>query len=87
MSNSVAAILRTILQPATGLSSGLSTAFISLGSAVDQMKAKQESMSKEIEQVRRMTRTNWIMEPQLLKERRIAELEKYCRALLELEVW
>ncbi|VDM67027.1 unnamed protein product [Strongylus vulgaris] len=34
-----------------------------MGSVIDQLNSKQELMSKEIELVRRMAKTNWLMPP------------------------
>lgn len=61
MASTVANTLRSILLPDSGLSSELTTAIISLGTAVDQIQKKQEATDKELELVRKMARTNWLM--------------------------
>ncbi|RCN26033.1 hypothetical protein ANCCAN_28247 [Ancylostoma caninum] len=60
-SSNVAATLRSILTTDNNLSSELSTALISLGSVIDQIQTKQQEAVKELELVRRMSRTNWLM--------------------------
>ncbi|RCN31959.1 hypothetical protein ANCCAN_22249 [Ancylostoma caninum] len=60
-SPNVAAALRTILNSDSNISNEMSTALMSLGSAIDQIKNKQMEATKELELVRRMARTNWLM--------------------------
>ncbi|EYC38453.1 hypothetical protein Y032_0715g1770 [Ancylostoma ceylanicum] len=60
-SSNVASALRSILTTDNNLSSELSTALISLGLAIDQIQTKQQETLKELELVRRMSRTNWLM--------------------------
>ncbi|RCN52023.1 hypothetical protein ANCCAN_01811 [Ancylostoma caninum] len=60
-SYAVTSALRSILEPNSNIGSELSTALVSLGSAIDQIGTKQETMEKDLELVRRMTRTNWLM--------------------------
>ncbi|KAL6741570.1 hypothetical protein Aduo_014809 [Ancylostoma duodenale] len=60
-SPNVAAALRTILNSDSNISNEMSTALMSLGSAIDQIKNKQVEATKEPELVRRMARTNWLM--------------------------
>ena len=61
MASTVANTLRSILIPGSGLSNELSTALISLGTAVDQLQKRQDASDKELELVRKMARTNWLM--------------------------
>ncbi|VDK83494.1 unnamed protein product [Cylicostephanus goldi] len=59
--NSVAATLRSILPPNGNISNELSTALMSLGSSIDQIRNKQDSMAKDIELVRKLARSNWLL--------------------------
>ena len=58
---SVANTLQSILLPASNLSSELSTALLSIGTALDRLQKKQDAYDKDLELVRRMARTNWLM--------------------------
>ncbi|CAJ0591325.1 unnamed protein product [Cylicocyclus nassatus] len=57
----LAATMRSILDGDHNLSTELTTALVSLGSAVDQIKTQQENSAKELELIRKMTRTNWLL--------------------------
>ncbi|CAJ0606686.1 unnamed protein product [Cylicocyclus nassatus] len=59
--NSMANTLRSILAPGNNLSSELSTALISIGTSIDHMRTKQDALSKELELVRKLSRSNWLL--------------------------
>ncbi|CAJ0591356.1 unnamed protein product [Cylicocyclus nassatus] len=58
---SVAATLRSILPPNGNISNELSTALMSLGSSIDHLRNKQEAMAKDLELVRKLARSNWLL--------------------------
>ncbi|CAJ0602133.1 unnamed protein product [Cylicocyclus nassatus] len=60
-STDLAATMRSILDGDHQLSAELSTALVSLGSAVNQLRIQQDATVKELELVRRMCRTSWLL--------------------------
>ncbi|CAJ0590133.1 unnamed protein product [Cylicocyclus nassatus] len=58
---SVAATLKSILSPENNLDSAISNALMALGVALDKLTHRYDKAGKEIELVRRMTRTGWLM--------------------------
>ncbi|CAJ0588890.1 unnamed protein product [Cylicocyclus nassatus] len=59
--STVSAALSSILSPKFDIGAPLSTTFMALRTAIDQLKKRQDNCQKEVEQIRHMSRTNWLV--------------------------